>query len=40
VSIVEPERFARAEIEAFVRRSYELVRGGLTKKMQAKLGAG
>jgi len=37
VSIVEPERFARAEIEAFVRRSYELVRAGLSKKLQAKL---
>ena len=40
ISITEPERFKRAEIEAFVRRSYELVRGGLSKKMQAKLGAG
>ncbi len=40
VSIVEPERFARAEIEAFVRRSYELVRAGLTKKLQTKLGEG
>ena len=40
VSIVEPERFARAEIEAFVRRSYELVRAGLSKKLQAKLAAG
>jgi Uncharacterized protein conserved in bacteria len=39
ISIVEPERFTRAEIEAFVRRSYELVRGGLSKKLQAKLGA-
>jgi len=39
VSIVEPERFARPEIEAFVRRSYELVRAGLSKKLQAKLGA-
>jgi len=37
VSIVEPERFARAEIEAFVRRSYELVRAGLSKKLQSKL---
>ena len=40
VSIVEPERFSRAETEAFVRRSYELVRGGLSKKLQAKLDAG
>lgn len=39
ISIVEPERFERAEIEAFVRRSYELVRAGLSKKLQAKLGA-
>jgi predicted DNA-binding protein (MmcQ/YjbR family) len=40
ISIAEPERFKRGEIEAFVRRSYELVRAGLTRKMQAKLGAG
>ena len=39
VSIVEPERSSRAETEAFVRRSYELVRAGLSKKLQAKLGA-
>jgi len=39
ISIVEPERFTSAEIEAFVRRSYELVRAGLSKKLQAKLGA-
>ena len=39
VSIVEPERFSRAETEAFVRRSYELVRAGLSKKLQAKFGA-
>jgi len=37
ITIVEPERFARAELEAFVRHSYELVRARLTKKMQAKL---
>lgn len=40
VSITEPERFADADIAAFVRRSYELVRSGLSKKMQAKLDAG
>ena len=40
VSITEPERFATADIERFVRRSYELVRAGLSKKMQAKLAAG
>lgn len=39
VSIIEPERFDRTQTEAFVRRSYELVRAGLSKKLQAKLGA-
>ena len=38
ITIAEPERFKRAEIEAFVRHSYELVRAGLSKKLQAKLG--
>jgi predicted DNA-binding protein (MmcQ/YjbR family) len=40
ITIAEPERFKRAEIEAFVRHSYELVRSRLTKKMQAKLAEG
>ncbi|HEX6833472.1 MAG TPA: MmcQ/YjbR family DNA-binding protein [Rudaea sp.] len=39
ISIVEPERFERGELEAFVRRSYELVRAGLSKKVQARLEA-
>ena len=39
ITIAEPERFARAELEAFVRHSYELVRAKLSKKMQAKLDA-
>jgi predicted DNA-binding protein (MmcQ/YjbR family) len=39
ISITEPTLFKKTDIEAFVHRSYELVRGGLTKKMQAKLGA-
>jgi predicted DNA-binding protein (MmcQ/YjbR family) len=39
ISISEQERFGREDIEAFIRRSYELVRGGLSKKLQAKLGA-
>ena len=39
ISINEQESFGRAQIEAFVKRSYELVRGGLSKKLQAKLGA-
>lgn len=40
ITLVEPERFQRAEIDAYVRHSYELVRAKLTKKMQAKLAAG
>jgi predicted DNA-binding protein (MmcQ/YjbR family) len=40
VSITEPERFADPEVEACVRRSYELVRSGLSKKLQARLGEG
>lgn len=40
ITITEPNRFARAQLDAFVRHSYELVRSKLTKKMQAKLGAG
>jgi predicted DNA-binding protein (MmcQ/YjbR family) len=37
VSVTEPERFARAELEAFVKRSYELVVAKLPKKTQAAL---
>jgi len=37
VSVTEPERFARSELEAYVRRSYELVRANLPKKTQAAL---
>jgi predicted DNA-binding protein (MmcQ/YjbR family) len=37
VSVTEPERFAHAELAAFVRRSYELVRENLPKKTQAAL---
>ena len=39
VSIAEPDRFARAKIAEFVRRSYELVRAGLSKRLQAGLDA-
>jgi predicted DNA-binding protein (MmcQ/YjbR family) len=39
ITLAEPANFKVAEIEAFVRHSYELVRGKLTKKMQAKLAA-
>ncbi len=37
ISITEPERFGDAEISDFVRRSYELVRAGLSKKLQREL---
>jgi predicted DNA-binding protein (MmcQ/YjbR family) len=37
VSVTEPERFPRAELEAHVRRSYELVLANLPKKTQAAL---
>ena len=39
ISVTEPERFAYEELAGFVRRSYELVRSGLSKKLQAQLGA-
>jgi predicted DNA-binding protein (MmcQ/YjbR family) len=35
IAVTEPTRFARTELEAMLRRSYELVRAGLTKKAQA-----
>ena len=38
ISIAEPDRFAHAKINEFVRHSYELVRAGLSKKQQAALG--
>ena len=37
VSVTEPEHFARDELEAYVRRSYELVLANLPKKTQAAL---
>jgi predicted DNA-binding protein (MmcQ/YjbR family) len=37
ITLIEPERFARDRVEAFVRRSYELVRAGLSKKQQSAL---
>lgn len=37
ISISEPERFGDPEVAAFVRRSYELVRAGLSKKLQKEL---
>ncbi|MFC4527846.1 MmcQ/YjbR family DNA-binding protein [Dyella halodurans] len=39
VSVIEPQRFATAELEAFIRQAYTLVRAKLTKKVQADLGA-
>ena len=37
VTVVEPEQFTRAGLEAFVRRSYELVVAGLSKKQRLAL---
>ena len=39
VSIAEPDRFARTKIGGFVQRSYELVRAGLSKRLQTGLDA-
>src|SRR5450432_2843493 len=39
ITIAEPGRFERVQIEQFIRHSYELVRAGLSKKLQARLGA-
>ncbi|MEP6939773.1 MAG: MmcQ/YjbR family DNA-binding protein [Rudaea sp.] len=39
ISIAEPDRFTRAKMSEFVRHSYDLVRGGLSKKQQAALAA-
>ncbi|MDW2980974.1 MAG: MmcQ/YjbR family DNA-binding protein [Rhodanobacter sp.] len=38
ISIIEPQRFATTELEAFVLDAYTRVRARLTKKMQAALG--
>ncbi|WP_232823391.1 MmcQ/YjbR family DNA-binding protein [Dyella sp. C9] len=38
VGVVEPQRFATEELAGLIRTSYGLVRGKLTKKMQAALG--
>ena len=39
ITLIEPERFGAAQTRAFVRRSYELVREGLSKRQQAALAA-
>ena len=38
ISITEPQRFATAELEAFILDAYTLIRVKLTKKLQAELG--
>jgi predicted DNA-binding protein (MmcQ/YjbR family) len=39
ITLTEPERFTRAQVEDFLRRSYELVRADLSKRQQAALAA-
>lgn len=39
ITLTEPERFSDERVAAFVRRSYQLVRGGLSKKQQGALQA-
>lgn len=39
VTMVEPERFNAQDVCAWIRRSYELVCGGLGRKQQESLGA-
>jgi predicted DNA-binding protein (MmcQ/YjbR family) len=38
ISVTEPQRFATAELEAFILDAYALIRAKLTKKLQAELG--
>lgn len=40
VTLDDPAVAPRAELEAFIRRAYELVRAKLTKKLQRELGEG
>jgi predicted DNA-binding protein (MmcQ/YjbR family) len=37
ISVTEPERFSNAELSGYVRRSYELVVEGLSRRAQAAL---
>ena len=39
ITLTEPERFTPAQVEDFLRRSYELVRACLSKRQQAALAA-
>jgi Uncharacterized protein conserved in bacteria len=38
ISVIEPQRFGTAELEAFILDAYTLVRAKLTRKLQATLG--
>jgi predicted DNA-binding protein (MmcQ/YjbR family) len=38
ISITEPQRFATAELAAYILDAYTLIRAKLTKKLQAELG--
>ena len=38
ISVIEPQRFSTAELEAFILDAYTLVRAKLTRKLQATLG--
>jgi predicted DNA-binding protein (MmcQ/YjbR family) len=38
VAVIEPRRYATAELAAFILESYSLIRAKLTKKLQATLG--
>jgi predicted DNA-binding protein (MmcQ/YjbR family) len=38
ISITEPQRFATAELAAYILDAYTLVRAKLTRKLQAELG--
>ncbi|WP_430390730.1 MmcQ/YjbR family DNA-binding protein [Dyella sp. 20L07] len=38
ISVIEPGRFATAELADLIRTAYGLIRAKLTKKMQAELG--
>jgi predicted DNA-binding protein (MmcQ/YjbR family) len=38
ISVIEPSRFATAELAAFILDAYTLVRAKLTRKWQAELG--
>jgi predicted DNA-binding protein (MmcQ/YjbR family) len=39
ITLTEPERFVSRQVEDFLRRSYELVHAGLSKRQQGTLAA-